>query len=326
MRQYIFRRALLIVPTILGVSLLISGLLQLLPGNAADIILAESGGFSANLTKEKIEADLGLDKELFGLSELGFLPQWWGWMGGVVQGDFGDYFRGGKPVGHELEVRAPVTLQLAGMALVLSLLIAIPIGVLSAIRQDTPIDYIFRSGAIFMLAVPGFWLGVMFFVLVGRWADWMLPPLIYQDPWENLGGNLKQMWAPATILAFALAGGVMRLTRGQMLEVLRQDYIRTAWAKGLRERTVIMRHAVKNAFIPVLSLIGVQIPILISGSVVLESIFGLPGVGRMLLDGLFQREYLAVLAINLLIASLIVVTNFVVDVAYSFLDPRIRYA
>ncbi len=326
MRQYIIRRALLIVPTILGVSLLISGLLQLLPGDVADIILAESGGFNTNLTREKIESDLGLNKEFLGVSQLGFLTQWGEWMGGVVQGDFGDYFRGGKPISRELEARLPVTLQLAGMAMVISLLIAIPIGVLSAIRQDTPIDYVARSSAIFMLAVPGFFLGVIFFVLVGRWAGWLLPPVIYQDPWEDFWGNMKQMWAPALILAFALAGGVMRLTRGQMLEVLRQDYIRTAWSKGLQERTVIARHAVKNAFIPVLSLIGVQIPILISGSVVLESIFGLPGVGRMLLSGLLQREYLAVLAVNLIIASLIVVTNFVVDVAYSFLDPRIRYA
>ncbi len=223
MRQYILRRALLIIPTILGVSLLISGLLQLLPGNAADIILAESGGYNIGLTKEKIEDDLGLNKKLLGIKQLGFLTQWGEWMGGVVQGDFGEYFRGGKPVSRELEARLPVTLQLAGMAMVLSLLIAIPIGVLSAIRQDTPVDYVARSAAIFMLAVPGFWLGVMFFVLVGRWAGWMLPPLIYEDVWEDFWGNMKQMWAPAVILAFGLAGGVMRLTRGQMLEVLRQD-------------------------------------------------------------------------------------------------------
>lgn len=318
MRQYILRRALLIIPTILGVSLLINGLLQLLPGNVADIILAESGGFNTQLSRDKIEADLGLDQF--------FVVQWLEWLGGIAQGDFGEYFRGGRSVGHELGARAPVTLQLSAMAMVLSLLIAIPIGVLSAVRQDTPIDYVARSSAIFMLAVPGFWLGTIFFVLVGRWAGWLLPPIIYEEPWNDLWNNVRQMWAPAVILAFALAGGVMRITRGQMLEVLRQDYIRTAWAKGLHERTVITRHAVKNAFIPVVSLIGVQVPILISGSVVLETIFGLPGLGRMLLEALLQREYLAVLAINLFIASIIVVTNFVVDIAYSFLDPRIRYA
>lgn len=319
MRQYILRRALLILPTVAGVSLLISGVLELLPGNIADIIYAESGGFSgAELSPQTIEADLGLDEF--------FLVRWAEWMGGVLQGDFGGYFRGGRSVGHELQVRIPVTLQLASMAMVLSLIIAIPIGVVSAIRQDTWIDYVVRSSAIFMLAVPSFWLGVMFFVLVGQWAGWLLPPITYSNPWDDLGANMKQMWAPAVILAFALAGGVMRLTRGQMLEVLRQDYVRTAWSKGLRERTVITRHAIKNAFIPVISLIGIQIPILVSGSVVLESIFALPGLGRMLLEALVTREYLAVLGINLVIAFIIVVTNFVVDIVYSFLDPRIRYA
>ena len=318
MQQYILRRALLVVPTILGVTLLISGILQLLPGNVADIILAESATYNVELTREKIEDDLGLNKF--------FLIQWGEWMGGVIQGELGEYFRGSKSISDELKARAPVTLQLTGMALVISLLIALPIGVLSAIRQDTPIDYVSRSSAIFMLAVPGFFLGTIFFVVADQWANWLLPPLIYTDLWDGPVNNLKQMWAPAMILAFGLAGGLMRLTRGQMLEVLRQDYVRTAWAKGLHERTVITRHALKNAFIPVITLIGTQIPILISGSVVLESIFVLPGLGRMLLEGLVQREYLAVLAVNLFIASLIVVTNFLVDIAYSYLDPRIRYA
>jgi peptide/nickel transport system permease protein len=326
MRQYILRRALLIVPTVLGVSLLISGLLQLLPGNVADIILAESGGYNTGLTKESIEDDLGLNKEFLGISELGFLTQWGEWLSDVVQGDFGKTFRGSKSIGNELKIRAPVTLQLAGMALVLSLIIALPIGVLSAIRQDSIFDYVGRSSAIFMLALPSFWLGTMYIVLSGRWADFLLPPVFYKDLWDDPGSNLRQMWAPAVILAFALAGAVMRLTRGQMLEVLRQDYVRTAWSKGLHERTVIARHAIKNAFIPVITLIGVQIPLLVSGSVVLESIFGLPGLGRWLLEALVQREYLAVLAVNLFIASLIVVSNFLVDITYSYLDPRIRQA
>lgn len=326
MRQYILRRALLIPVTVLGVTLLITGLLQLLQGNVADIILAESATFNVELTKESIEDDLGLSKKFLGIKQLGFITQWGVWLGNVAQGDFGEYFRGGKPVAPELKARVPVTLQLAAMAFVLALVIAIPIGVISAIRQDAPIDYAARSSAIFMLSVPGFWLGVIFFVLVGQWANWLLPPVIYQDLWEDPWANLQHMWAPAVILAFALAGGIMRLTRGQMLEVLRQDYMRTAWSKGLHERTVIMRHGIKNAFIPVITLIGIQVPILVSGSVVLESIFGLPGIGRMLLEALTQREYQAVLAVNVVIASIIIVTNFVVDITYSFLDPRIRYA
>ena len=326
MQQYILRRALLVIPTILGVTLLISATLQLLPGNVADIILAESATFNQELTKESIEADLGLNRSFLGLSELGFIAQWGEWLGDVARGDLGHTFRGNKSITDELIGRAPVTLQLAGMALVLSLLIAIPIGIVSAIRQDSVTDYTARSSAIFMLAIPGFWLGTIFFVLAGQWATDFLPPIIYVDPWEDASANFRHMWVPAVILAFGLAGAVMRLTRGQMLEVLRQDYIRTAWAKGLQERTIIARHALKNAFIPVLTLIGTQIPLLISGSVVLESIFVLPGLGRMLLEGLVQREYLSVLAVNLFVATLIIVTNFVVDIAYSYLDPRIRFA
>jgi len=317
-RQYIIRRALLIVPTVLGVTLLMTWLLTLLPGSAADIILAESATFNDELTKESIEADLGLNKF--------FVVRWVEWLGDAVQGDFGQTFRGGKPIGDELLNRAPVTLQLAGMALVLSMLIAIPIGILSAIRQDSIIDYVARSSAIFMLAMPGFFLAVVFLILAGNWVPSLLPPIIYEDVWDDPESNLRQLWAPAVILAFAIAGGVMRLTRGQMLEVLRQDYVRTAWSKGLKERTVIFRHAVKNAFIPVITLIGVQVPILVSGTVVLESIFGIPGLGLMLLDGLTQREYLSVLAVNVLIATIIVVVNFAVDITYSYLDPRIRYS
>ncbi|MFQ5472644.1 MAG: ABC transporter permease, partial [Dehalococcoidia bacterium] len=201
MREYILRRALLIVPTILGVSLLISALLELLPGNVADIILAESGGFNTGLTKEGIEADLGLDKNFF--------FRWVEWLAAVVQGDFGEYFRGGRSVGDVLLQRAPVTLQLSAMALVLSLIIALPIGIISAIRQDSALDYTSRSTAIFMLAVPSFWLATMFFVLAGRWAGWLIPPVEYQHIWENPAENLKQMWAPTVILAFALAGAIM---------------------------------------------------------------------------------------------------------------------
>jgi peptide/nickel transport system permease protein len=317
MRQYIIRRGLLIVPTILGVTLLISALLSIIPGNIADIIYAENAGFNSGLTQQQIEEDLGVGENFF--------VQWGEWVVGIVQGDFGEYFRSGRPVEDELIRRAPVTLQLAFMALVLALLIGLPIGILSAIRQDQPVDYVARSSAIFMLAMPSFWLGTMFFVLAGSYAGGLLPPVIYTDFWEDPWNNLQMMWAPAVILAFGLAGGIMRLTRGQMLEVLRQDYVRTAWSKGLRERTIITRHAIRNAFIPVLTLIGIQIPLLVSGTVVLESIFALPGLGRMLLEALSQREYLAVLGVCFVVASFVVVTNFIVDIAYSLLDPRVRY-
>lgn len=335
MRQYFIRRALLIVPTVLGVTLLITLLLQILEGNIADLIFAESATFNQELTKEQIEDDLGVNDKLLGSRTLGVVIQWGEWMSGVVQGDFGEYFRSRRSVGGELATRIPVTLELAGLALFFSLIIALPTGVISAIRQDTLVDHTARSFSIFMLALPSFWLGTMYFVVVGNWrdwglpesiGDWLLPPSIYKDAWEDPQANFRQMWAPAVILGFALAGSVMRLTRSQMLEVLRQDYVRTAWSKGLRERTVVTRHAIKNAFIPVFSLIGVQITILISGSIVLERIFGLPGLGLMLIEAITQREYVAVQGVLLVVAAFVVITNFLVDMVYSLLDPRIRYA
>jgi len=335
MRQYFIRRALLVVPTVLGVTLLITLLLQILEGGIADLIFAESATYNQELTKEQIEDDLGVNDTLLGSRFLGTFVQWGEWMGDVVQGDFGEYFRSRRSVGGELQDRVPVTLELAGLALIFSLFIALPIGVISAIRQDTVVDHTARSFSIFMLALPSFWLGTMYFVIVGRWddwglpasiGDWLLPPSIYKNFWEDPEANIRQMWAPAVILGFALAGSVMRLTRSQMLEVLRQDYVRTAWSKGLRERTVVIRHAIKNAFIPVFSLIGVQITILVSGSVVLERIFGLPGLGLMLIEAVTQREYVAVQGVLLVVAAFVVITNFLVDMVYSLLDPRIRYA
>jgi len=334
-RQYFIRRALLIIPTVLGVTLLITLLLQILQGDIADQIFAESATFNQELTKEKIKDDLGINDKVLGSHFLGIFKQWGEWVGGVAHGDFGEYFRSRKSVGGELKNRIPVTLELSGLALFFSLVIALPIGVISAIRQDTLVDHTARSFSIFMLALPSFWLGTMYFVIVGNWrgwglpqsvGDWLLPPSQYKDFWVDPEANIKQMWAPAAILGFALAGSVMRLTRSQMLEVLRQDYVRTAWSKGLRERTVVVRHAIKNAFIPVFSLIGVQIAILVSGSVVLERIFGLPGLGLMLIEAVSQREYVAVQGVLLVVAVLVVFTNFVVDMVYSLLDPRIRYA
>jgi len=334
-RQYFVRRALLIIPTVLGVTLLITLLLQILQGNIADLIFSESATYNQELTKEQIENDLGINDTILGSRFLGAFKQWGEWLGHVAHGDFGEYFRSRRSVGGELMDRAPVTLELAGLALVFSLIIALPIGVVSAMRQDTLVDHTARSFSIFMLALPSFWLGTMYFVVVGNWhdwglpksvGDWLLPPSEYRNFWEDPEANIRQMWAPAAILGFAFAGSIMRLTRSQMLEVLRQDYVRTAWSKGLRERTVVVRHAIKNAFIPVFSLIGVQIAILVSGSIVLEQIFALPGLGVMLIEGVTQREYVAVQGVLFVVATLVVITNFVVDIAYSMLDPRIRYA
>jgi peptide/nickel transport system permease protein len=204
------------------------------------------------------------------------------------------------------------------------LLVAIPIGVLSAVRQDTGVDYVARSSAIAMLAIPGFWLGTLVITLPSVWWGWT-PPLRYTRLLDDPARNLTHVIIPAIILGLALSGAVMRLTRAQMLEVLRQDFVRTAAAKGLADWAAVFRHALKNAFIPVLTLLGLQVAVLVSGSVVLESIFVLPGLGRYLLEAVQYRDYPVIQALNLVFATTIVLANLVVDLLYGWLDPRVRY-
>jgi peptide/nickel transport system permease protein len=217
-----------------------------------------------------------------------------------------------------------VTLELGILALAISAGIAIPIGMLSAVRQDTWPDYVARSTAIGLLAIPGFWLGTLVVTLPSVWWQWT-PPLRYTKLFDDPSKNLAHVIVPAVILGLGLSGGLMRLIRTQMLEVLRQDYVRTAAAKGLAEHMVVLNHALKNAFIPALTVIGLQISLLVSGAVVLESIFVLPGMGRYLLEAIQARDYPAIQALNLLFAVVIVVANLVVDMLYGWLDPRVRY-
>jgi len=219
----------------------------------------------------------------------------------------------------------PVTFELGILGMIVGLLIAIPLGVYSAVRQDTLSDYLARSGAIAMLAIPGFWLGTLAITLPSLWFRWS-PPLRYTRLLDDPGKNLNQMILPAIILGIGLSGSLMRLTRAQMLEVLRQDYIRTARAKGLNERMTVFRHALQNAIIPVITLLGLQTTVLIGGAVVLESIFVLPGMGRYLLESLNNRDYPVVQAIVLIFAAVIIGVNLVIDLMYAWLDPRIRYA
>jgi peptide/nickel transport system permease protein len=220
--------------------------------------------------------------------------------------------------------RFPVTAELGLLAMLFGLLVAIPIGVLSAVRQDTGVDYVARSSAIAMLAIPGFWLGTLVITLPSVWWGWT-PPLRYTRLMDDPARNLSHVIIPAIILGLALSGAVMRLTRAQMLEVLRQDFVRTAAAKGLADWAVVFRHALKNAFIPVLTLLGLQVAVLVSGSVVLESIFVLPGLGRYLLEAVQYRDYPVIQALNLVFATTIVLANLVVDLLYGWLDPRVRY-
>jgi peptide/nickel transport system permease protein len=220
--------------------------------------------------------------------------------------------------------RLPVTIQLGLMSIVIGLLIALPVGIYSAIRQDTAADYVGRSAAIIGLVTPNFWLGIMVMIYPAIWWGWA-PPMRLVPLSEDLLGNLAVFLIPSLIVGTAMSAATMRMTRTMMLEVLRQDYIRTAWSKGLKERVVVVRHAVKNALIPVVSLIGLQLPILVGGAVIMENIFNLPGLGRLMLDALTDRDYPVVSGINLFFATGVVLFNLLIDLLYSYLDPRVRY-
>jgi len=246
------------------------------------------------------------------------------WLGGLFRGDLGESLWTNRPILNEIAGRLPISLELGILAIITGLLIAFPIGVYSAIRQDTGGDYIGRSFAIICIAVPSFWIGTMVMVFPSVWWNWS-PPVEYVPITENLRENLLQFIIPAVIMGMVMSGTTMRMMRTMMLEVLRQDYIRTAWAKGLRERVVVIRHALKNALIPVVTIIGMQIPILIGGSVIMEQIFCLPGIGRLLILSLNTRDYPVISGINVMLASAILVINLVVDITYGYLDPRVQY-
>jgi len=218
-----------------------------------------------------------------------------------------------------------VTLELGVLSMIVGIIIALPVGIVSAIRQDTWIDYIMRGGAIIALAIPGFWLAVLTIRIIFPQLGLPSLPLVYSDPTENLAENLRHMYVPAIVLGIGLAGPVMRLTRGEMLEVLRQDYVRTARAKGLQENAVIVRHAMRNALIPVLTLVGLQASILVGGSVIMESIFTLPGMGLRMITALTDRDIPVVMGIMVVVALVVIIANLLVDIAYSLVDPRIRY-
>ena len=293
------------IPTLLGVTLLVFGMLRLLPGDAVTMMIQDYSGYASDL--DSLREKLGLNRP--------FPEQYLSWLSNVLSGNLGESLRSHTPVAEDLAARIPVTVELGIIGFLISLLIAIPLGVYSAVRQDTVSDYIARSIAIAMLAIPGFWLGTLAITLPAIWWRWT-PPLRYTQLTDDPAKNLLQMVLPAAILGIGLSGAIMRLTRAQMLEVLRHDYVRTARAKGLAERFVLLRHALKNAIIPVLTLLGLQVSVLISGTVVLESIFVLPGMGRYLLENVSNRDYPAVQGVILIFAIVLVASNLVVDVLY----------
>jgi len=325
MRNYTIRRLLILIPTLLLLTLLIFFLVRLVPGDIIDAMMA-AGGVDVELDRTLLERTLGLDAPVivqYG-RWMGVVPQVEGNFSGVLQGNLGISWWTRVSVVELLTLKWPVTLQLGLMALMIAQLIALPIGMFSALRQDTWGDYIGRSFAILCISVPGFWLGTMVIVMPSIWWGYM-PPLMLVHFTEDPIGNLQMFIIPAIVLGMALGGMTMRMTRTMMLEVLRQDYIRTAWAKGLRERVVTLRHALKNALIPVVTVVGLQVPVLIGGTVIIESIFCLPGMGRLLVDGTLHRDEPLVSGVMLVFAVGLMLTNIAVDLTYAYLDPRVHY-
>ena len=318
MRAYVIRRVLLVIPTLFLVSALVFLSVRFIPGDIIDVMSArmEYVG-SGDINRELLRERLGIDRPVY--------VQYARWVSDILlRGTLGESLYGGFRVEERLAGRLGITIELGLVAVIAGLLIALPVGIYSAIRQYTAADYVGRSFAILGLATPNFWIGLMVMIYPAIWWGWT-PPMTHvrfsAEPWENL----RMFIIPSLILGTYLAASTMRMTRTMMLEVLRQDYVRTAWAKGLKERRVVLRHAVKNALIPVVTLVGLQLPIIAGGSVIIENIFNLPGLGRLMLIALNERDYPVISGVNLFFATVVVLVNLVTDLTYAFLDPRIRY-
>lgn len=316
MRRYVFRRLLALLPTLILASIIVFVTVRLIPGDVIEMMLSQNDVSADKMTRDQVIATLGLDKPMW--------QQYFHWISAIVMhGDLGNSLWQGTPVTEQLRARLPVTFELGFIAMLVGLIIALPVGVYSAIRQDTAGDYLARSFSILLLAVPSFWLGTMLVVFPSIWWGWS-PPIEYVPFSESPSANLSQMLLPGIVLGAALSAITMRMTRTMMLEVLRQDYIRTAWAKGLSEPLVIVRHALRNALIPVVTLLGLQAPLLIGGAVIIEQVFVIPGMGQLLLDAVQQRDYPIVTGVFLVVGLAVMLINLVVDLSYGFLDPKVR--
>ena len=319
MRAYTIRRLLLVIPTLFILSIIVFLSVRFIPGDIIDVIVGRMEMYVGvgGIDREALEHQLGLDAPVY--------VQYGRWIGDIFRhGTFGESLMGGWRVEERILERLPVTIELGVMAIVIGLLIALPVGIYSAIHQDTPADYVGRSIAIIGLATPNFWLALMVMIYPAIWWGWS-PPMEWVPFTEDPLGNLGMLIIPSVLLGTAASAATMRMARTMMLEVLRQDYIRTAWAKGLNERVVVLRHAVKNALIPVVTLIGLQLPILVGGSVIIENIFNLPGLGRLMLTALNNRDYPVVSGVNLVFATSVVGINLMIDLIYPYLDPRVRH-
>ena len=316
MGNYVLRRLVLVVPTLFGISLLAFGLMRFLPGDVVDQMI----GLEATLSPEgraTLVRLVGLDVPIH--------IQYLRWIGGLFQGDLGVSLRTSESIATIIGQRVGITIELALLSVGLSALIAVPLGVLAATRRNGALDFLAHIVGLVGLSFPNFWLATMLLLISSVVFRWQ-PQLIWVSPFENPVANLQQMAMPVISLSAALMAVVMRMTRSSMLEVLGQDYVRTARAKGLRERAVLARHALKNAAIPIITVLGLQIGYLLGGAVVIEQVFGLPGIGWMILNGIFQRDYSVVQVGILFLAVVFVLVNLVVDLLYAYMDPRIRYA
>ena len=313
MASYLIRRLLLMILTLLGISVVIFVLLRIVPGNIADILFDAAGMVSA-AEKQKLVSELGLDKPI--------AIQYLGWITGLARGDFGYTYVSEQPALQEILPRIPVTAKLAGLALIFAILLGVPLGVLSAVRQNTPLDYLLRVVSLSGLSLPSFWLGLLILMAFVQYAGW-IP--IYTDKPASLIDELLLLSIPAAAVGFRSSALVMRLTRSSMLEVLRQDYIRTARAKGAPARTVNYNHALRNAMLPIITITGIEAAFLVGGLIVTETVFNIPGVARFLVEAIRWRDYPVVQNLVMFIAVVVVSVNFFVDMAYAVLDPRIRY-
>lgn len=318
MQAYIVKRCLLFIPTLLIATLVAFLLLRVIPGDPALVKLAGDTG-DASFTQAELHAlrvKLGTDKPLY--------VQYGEWVWGMTRLDFGESMYFDEPVANDLAEKLPITLELTVLAMLIATIIAVPLGLISAIKQDTPADYAARIISISGVALPNFWVGILIIYFLVLWFDWM-PPLGYASLWDDPLTNLQQFIPPALALGFYQMAFTARVTRSSMLEVYREDYTRTARGKGLAERVVILRHALKNALLPVVTISGYQFGRLLGGTVVIETIFMIPGMGKLLIDSVFHRDYTEVQAIVVVITVMVLSLNLVLDLVYAWLNPRIRY-
>jgi peptide/nickel transport system permease protein len=316
MWQYILKRLLLMIPTLLGVALLVFLLLRVAPGDIVELKYAGSGTFAPKEALDRERAQLGLDKPV--------AQQFVSWISGVVRFDFGESMWTGQPITQEIKVRLELSLELAVMATLVAMLLAIPLGTLAALKQDTWVDYAVRIFSIAGLAMPSFWLGIVIilgFLILFKW----MPPLTFTSFWVDPRANLSQLIWPALAVGYRYSAMATRMTRSAVLEVLRDDYVRTARAKGLGEAVVVLKHALRNALLPIVTVIGLEFAFLIGGLVVTEQVFNLNGIGMLFVESVTHRDYTMTQALVLLVAFVFILMNFLVDLLYAWLDPRIHY-